>query len=823
MQRLDKIIDGKRFGNKALRLAKLIAADFPVKDGLGIDIDEVRQIIEGRRSPQTSGLTGDSFAVRSSAVGEDSTLSWAGQFKTTLFVRSVNLGQTIIECANAQNNATVASYAKTHKIEIPQLALIVQEMVDAEAAGVLFTINPITGAEEMIIEAVTGVSMDLLDGSRCPAVRYHINPKDGKIIKKESGNQEDPLSTMQISKLISFGERIQKLFDCPQDIEWAIERGTGKIFINQSRDITTLDNESTEAIRTNVISTIRANQELEAKRLQACGLIISGENFLSDQNIAELITPHPCQMAFGLFTYEFAHGNGAIRTARNELGYDIGPELETGFFWLIGGQPRCSIIHDALTYRIKGIPLSDYGQIIHYYLERIAEDHQLANYPEVVLYNQDPPLDFLTELFGEEKAKRFRLVYEFFFDRILAAEAIISGICRKEFLPQWESKIAQYRRQKCGDNLPELIERFRQICELLRTNACPMFVKVARLGFFAYARLLRLLTNLFGTEGKKHLDVLTSGISPEMNPNLRFNIQLAKLKKGSIPLNDAIAEFGHLSPHELEISYPRYREKPEFLQQLADKIDRDPIQDFNRAAERSSELARKLMKAAGKSQAILAREIEAARTYLPLREVVKFYFLQAYDFLRETALNIERVLDWEDGLIFHLDPKEIFNLKGHENELDVIAKQRYKAFRSSKSLYVPAVISVGKLEKIGYLEANGEKILYLHGIGVTNFVAEGQVVVIEDLNKKDALAKLHRGAILVATTTDPAWTPLLSVIGREGGLVTEIGGLLAHGAIYAREVGMAAVLNVPNATHILKTGMRVRVNGSAGYVEILDP
>ena len=110
----------------------------------------------------------------------------------------------------------------------------------------------------------------------------------------------------------------------------------------------------------------------------------------------------------------------------------------------------------------------------------------------------------------------------------------------------------------------------------------------------------------------------------------------------------------------------------------------------------------------------------------------------------------------------------------------------------------------------------------LKGIGVTNIVTEGDVVVVRSSDDLEAISHLKKGSILVTETTNPAWSTLLSIVGSKGGLVTEIGGMLAHGAIYAREVGMAAVLNIPQATHILKTGMRVRVNGAQGYVEIMN-
>jgi len=109
----------------------------------------------------------------------------------------------------------------------------------------------------------------------------------------------------------------------------------------------------------------------------------------------------------------------------------------------------------------------------------------------------------------------------------------------------------------------------------------------------------------------------------------------------------------------------------------------------------------------------------------------------------------------------------------------------------------------------------------LHGIGVTSFVVEGPAVVVRDPNDHRALEQMSDGCVLVAHTTDPTWAPVIGAVGN-GGLITEVGGPLAHGAITSRELGIAAVLNIKHATKIIKTGQRVRVDGPAGMVYILD-
>lgn len=817
-------VEIERVGGKASRLSTMMQAGFPVKPGLVITTTEVESILEngvvqeiteevGRRL----NLDGIGMAVRSSAVGEDGDLSWAGQFTTHLFVKSERLADVLKTCAAARHSDVVLAYARTHGQEVPPLALVIQEMVDASAAGVLFTIDPRGDHQVMVIEAVAGVGESLVSGQREPR-RLYVNAVDGVVLRTE-GAVEPELSSEQIVTLCQYGRQLRELFGVEQDVEWAIERGTCTIFLNQSRDITTAVVRDIASVRARAIVEVKTTVEGEALRLASFGVKTFGD-VLSDQNIAELITPHPCQMAFGLFTFCFAHGDGAIRTGRNEIGYDIGPELEGGFFHLVGGQPRCSIVHDACTYRIKGMPLVDYQRLVEYYLARIAEDSTLANYPEVVLYDQNPSRELLEKLFGSAKADVYTETYRQFFANFRRLEDELDSVCRAEFLPIWTTVVAELAQVSDGLSVRELADHYHRMADLLRTEACRMFVKAARVGFFAYARLRKFLVELFGEDGHQYLNILTGGIPPESNPNLRFSMRLAELRDGQLELSEVVVEFGHLAGHELEISVPRYREQPELLRQLAERISGDPETDLQMSTDRARKLTEQLLTRAGTRAGELAREIKVARTYLPLREVVKFYYLQGYDLLRRLSKKLESTLRWEEGLIFHLDPREVFTIADQSVKLREQAERRRLQHQAYRSLYIPPVLFTDRLEELGMVPEVGTSGV-LRGVGVTNQVCEGEVVVIENLDDKEAVARLHVGSVLVTVTTDPAWSPMLSVVGPRGGLVTEVGGLLAHGAIYARDMGIAAVLNVPQATTLLQTGMRVRVNGPAGAVEIL--
>lgn len=815
----------EEIGGKGERLVALKSAGFNVKRFVTLDTETTRSIISDQCvSEEVLTKIKDSLhfgtcgvAIRSSAVGEDGALSWAGQFKTLLFVSEKSLDECIQACARVQREETVLSYARVHKTEVPPLALIAQEMVDAEMAGVMFTKNPVKNSDEIVIEAVPGVGESLVNGSRQPT-RYVLNFNDHLILSVSENGKKATLSQSQINELCLLGKKACELFGCHQDIEWAIEKSTGNIFINQSRDITTRPESATDEAKELTVSETNAEIFRETKRLRKMGLVFD-HDVLSDQNIAEILTPHPCQMAFGLFTYFFAHGDGAIKVGRNRMGYEIGDELNNGFFVLVGGQPRCSIIHDALTYRIKGIPLTDYAKIIDDYLKRISDDPQLANYPEIVLYEQNPKLSYLEGLFGEKKGSDYHNAYQRFFADFKKIEDTYDLFCRNSFLPEWRKKMLLYKKNLADDDLTSMVRQFSEIADLMRTEACLVFVMGNRIGFFAYARLRNLAKKIFGEKSEEYLNVITSGIPVELNPNLSFSLDLHQLKNGTTSLEEVVEKFGHLGSHEMEISVPRYDEQPGILLEMANKMEKDPLVDMRESSERSAKLQAELLEQAGDLRQELERELDIARRYLPLREVIKFEFLRGYDLLKKLSTRIEKYLGWKDGLIFHLDPKEIFRLVDRVEDLRGVAEKRLLMYETYRALYVPPILTSDDLNAIGEMPQNDSSVL--KGIGVTNFTATGEVVVIKSLDDKESIARLKTGSILVTTTTDPAWTPLLSVIGRDGGLVTEIGGLLAHAAIYSREVKIAAVLNVPNATNLLKTGMQVVVNGNQGYVEIV--
>lgn len=816
-------LDRSTIGGKGERLCALLRLGLPVKPGVVLDVDEIDQIRavgtveDDLLRAITAALTVEphGVAVRSSATDEDGERSWAGQFATHLFVSRSGLEEAILSCARALDSTIVASYAATHSLPMPRLALVIQEMVPAAVAGVLFTRDPTSRLEEMVIEAVDGVGESLVSGSREPR-RYYLCRETGEVLR-ENGAASPVLAPEVLRELFTVGRQLEVHFGCPQDAEWAID-SEGRLFLTQCRDITT-QVVDLEPIRARVIRETEAMLAAERDRLAELGITYTWD-VLSDTNVGELLTRHPCQMTYGMFTYIFAHGEGGIRSGRNAMGYNLGDEMSQGFVVLVGGQPRASIVHDAMTFRVSGVSPEIYSRALAHYLALIAEDPRRANYPEIGLYQQWPTECWITEVFGADATDAIAESYATFHSGFGVFESGLDRECRLEWLPAWRAKMGSFTdRVDAGEVSPAL---FRELVEALRTDACRQFVLVARVGFFAFDRLRRRLCSLYGKDGDAHLNVLTAGVPPELNPNLRFGMALQSWKAGDLAIGELLAEFGHLGIHEMDISLPRYREEPERLSRLAAEIRGNPASELAASAVAAEDLRGRLLGSSpGIDDPVLAHDIDVVRRFLPLREVIKFEFLRAYDLIRRLLMGLESRLAWPKDLIFHLDPLDLVQDGIDWEELRRTADLRRCRWDENRQIYIPPILMGDDLEAIGRPPSlDGANAL--SGVGVTNFIAEGEAVVVRSLDDADALGRLRPGSILVTETTDPAWTPVLAVIGRQGGIVTEVGGILAHGAVYAREMGIAAVLNVPAVTQILKTGMRIRVHGPLGRIEILS-
>ena len=213
--------------------------------------------------------------------------------------------------------------------------------------------------------------------------------------------------------------------------------------------------------------------------------------------------------------------------------------------------------------------------------------------------------------------------------------------------------------------------------------------------------------------------------------------------------------------------------------------------------------------------------IDRVRTFIGYREYPKYgmisrYFVYKQAMLDEAGRLVQSGVLGEQEDIFFLTFQELHDVVRTNQVDDQLIRQRKDAFTSYHALTPPRVLTSDGEIVTGSYQRDDLPDGALVGLPVSAGTIEGRARVILDM----ADAELEPGDILVTAHTDPSWSPLFVAI---NGLVTEVGGLMTHGAVIAREYGLPAVVGVEDATRLIRDGQRIRVNGTDGYIEILTP
>ena len=290
-----------------------------------------------------------------------------------------------------------------------------------------------------------------------------------------------------------------------------------------------------------------------------------------------------------------------------------------------------------------------------------------------------------------------------------------------------------------------------------------------------------------------------------------------------------LSEYGMRCTGEIDITRDRFRECPGVLcTSLLNNIKNLPAGYANTAfaqGEREAEeLAEKLI---SKMEAThghrkakkLRRQIEIFRTFIGVREYTKYFWMCYYDvykqaIMREVHKLVNAGVLKESKDAYYLTIDELLDVVKSGDVNQTLIEERKEAYRSYETLTPPRIIfSDGEVPLMSY-SANIPSGA-LAGLAVSTGIVEGRARVVENLED----AHIEKGDILVTKFTDPSWTPIFVSL---SGLVTEAGGMMSHGAVITREYGMPAVVGVVNATKLIKDGQRIRINGTEGYVEILE-
>lgn len=705
------------------------------------------------------------------------------------------------------HNERAVTYRQHHHVEgLLGTAVTVQMMCPAEVSGVLFTANPINPAlEQVLIEASFGLGEAIVLGKVTPD-RFVLSKRDLEVLERAIAKKEHIVATLshdgqapraardqaslrdeQIIELGRLGLRVEKYFGWPCDVEWALSQE--QFFLLQARPIKAppppaIDPTERERLRKEEIAALAARAEPEG-------------TVWARFNLAEVL-PEPTPMTWAIVR-RFMSGRGGFGLMYRDLGFDPDPVLDDeGIFDLVCGRPYCNLSRE---------PRMHYRRLpFEHPFAALKAAPQKALYPRPVINPARAGWRFWLFLPVNLPRVIVQLMRADRQQRRLSES--LAGRLRQELLPAFAEET---RREAAVDlsalDAPALVERLhfwirRTLYDFARDS-----LKPTALAGIALGKLEQTLARALGAErARAAVGELIMGIRPDAEADLAAG--LSGLSAGTLERAAFLQRYGHRGSQEMELSRPRWAEDAASVDQLLDGAGGAP--SLCPSADVWEQVAREA-KLAAAQRAALEVELKHVHTYLGLRETAKHYLLMGYSLIRRFLVELDRRYGLQGG-IFFLTPEELPRLLAGEEMTGLIAERKRRR-AVLLSLEVPQVLFSDDLEAIGRPVAIADAEL-LQGVPISSGVAEGPALV---LQRPGAAAPLADGFILVCPTTDPAWVPLFA---HAKGLVMETGGVLSHGAIMAREYGRPAVAGIPDVHRRLRTGQRLRVDGTSGTVTV---
>ncbi|PEF34274.1 phosphoenolpyruvate synthase [Bacillus wiedmannii] len=756
------------------------------------------------------------YAVRSSATAEDLPYaSFAGQQDTYLnIIGEEAILQHVRKCWASLFTERAVTYRMQNGFEHNQVSIcvVVQKMVFPEASGILFTADPVTSNRKVLsIDASFGLGEALVSGL-VSADNYKV--KEGEITDtmiatkklamyalKEGGTetkQIDPaqqklqtLSEQQILQLASIGRQIEAYFGCPQDIEWCLAHNT--FYIVQSRPITTLYPIPEENDGGNHVYISVGHQQMMTDAMKPLGL------------------------SFFLLTT-----NAPMRKAGGRLFVDATQQLASPASrdYLINTLGKSDpLVRDALTTIIERdnfitlLPDDEKEKSVSKSKQPANSQPEIENDPAIVtnlIQNSEASIE---ELKRNMQTKSGVGVLDFILEDIQQLKKVL-------FNPQSIAVIMAGMNASTWMN--EKMEQWlgeKNAADTLSQSVQNNITSEMGLALMDVADVIRpyqeVITYLQHVENDNFLDEI---------------VQFKGGEEAREAIDAFLNKYGMRCSGEIDITKTRWIEKPTtiipmILNNIRDfeygASKRKFEEGLQEALKKEEELVNRLKQMPDGKQKVeeTKRMIRNIRNCIGYREYPKYgminrYFIYKQALLKEAEQLVQSGVIREVDDIYYLTFEELHEVvRTNKLDYELIQKQKndYKLY---EKLTPPRIMtSDGEIITGKYKRENlpADAIV---GLPVSSGVIEGRARVI--LNMEEA--NLEEGDILVTAFTDPGWTPLFVSI---KGLVTEVGGLMTHGAVIAREYGLPAVVGVENATKLIKDGQRIRVHGTEGYIEVL--
>jgi pyruvate,water dikinase len=802
-------------GSKARSLGAMAAAGLPVPPAFCISAEAFCRL-RGKSVTSDQDLCAEialayerlgecPVAVRSSSLLEDGeTTSGAGQHDTILAVHGrKEVLEAVAQCWASLNSERSIAYQQNLKGRQHQsaMAVIVQTLVCAEVAGVLFTCDPLDAQEKnMRVEASWGLGTSVVSGRVTPD-SYTIDRASGEVqeskisrkstMETPAGLVELPaekqllpcLDEPRLRELADLGRRVEHVFGGARDVEWAWAKG--RFWLLQARPITANSAAELEAIRQQEIANLR-------NRVEGSGTV------WSQYNLSEIL-PAPTPMTWSIVRRLMA-GAGGLGSMYRDLGFNPDPSLDQdGVFDLVCGRPYCNLSREPRMY-FPRLPFK-------HSFEAMKAAPRKAFYPTPVLETSNFGFSDWMKLIAVLPTELARLARH----QILLKKAISSfpSQFRGELAPSFKAAASQQAAidltRLDHDSLLHSLDSWiqRTLIDFARNS-----LKATALAGFQLASVEQeFARHLEAEQAKTALAECVVGIRPDDDADLLQ--ALCDLKVGRMTRSEFLRRFGHRGRNEMELSEPRWAERP-------DNLDEGASSDYLAPERRYLEevwmsLARRLnLKPA--QAAKLYEKVMAVREFIALRETAKHFLLMGYAQIRRILIEFDNRFELNGG-VFYLTLADLPRLLKGEDLSNVIQKARRRR-ALCLSLQVRSVIFSDDLDVVGRAVpvAGGER---LQGVPLSPGVVEGPALV---LRAPQFAGKVLDKYVLICPSTDPAW---IQMFGQACGLVMETGGVLSHGAILAREFGLPAVAGIPGVLNSIRNGQPIRVNGSDGSVTIL--
>jgi pyruvate,water dikinase len=730
---------------------------------------------------RTDKVHGLELAVRSSALAEDSEVaSFGGQFESILNVQGErDLKDAINQVYNSRFNERVQTYSQAKGISISnEMAVVLQKMIDSDIAGVFFTADPVTGANQRIVgNYVKGLGDKLVSGE-VDAEQFSIE----KFSKKYTGPKEAKKVAKQIQKIV---KKLDSDFLSPQDVEWAVKNN--KLYLLQSRPISNL------LAYNNILGEYNDS--------------LIGNHLWSNSNAAEAVPDVVTPLTHSI--WDLFHTETIIYSALRNKKYAFGGNIQGRAYF-----------NFSLLYSFYRVIFRNPDSAMEKTEEVLGRIPKAMSKENIMTYSFSKTFFLkimLQAIPGQMKYARFRKQLPEFVKNTPhwceVKEKEIASLSSLEGLSDlWFNSIRPY-----------LLKSFWIMRTGMNSFSDPytnLFNELKKL--ISEEEVYTLLSNLSGHTG--HLE--------SMGPV----IGIAKVYKEEMTPKEYIDQFGHRDPHECEITLSRPKENEFWLEKQLQEYEKSPIdiealqsEHRKRFEEAWSNFQEKYPKKTKKIHQKILKVSKGAYN----REASRSEMMRVFALTRTFMLRLSEVTEYQEK-IFYLTLNEIEDLLTiHDCRALEYTEARKKTYLKYKALPSYPVFIKGQFDAFTwvlspdrrtdfydsttpYPKLDEEESNIIEGFAGATGIVEGTVRVIFTPEEGEML---QQGEILVTTLTNVGWTPLFP---RAKAIITDTGAPLSHATIVAREFGIPAVVGTGDATMRLKTGDRVQVDGGRGIIRILD-